>query len=889
MASEKDTNIYILGQVKKVKAKSFEKLSPEDFGVLSQGLKVFLSYAVKPITSFNLDPSFTEEKNPQEQVRLFHSGLIPLNVIDEIIAFLSKSPETKPEEKKRQEEKKEEDKEPESQAEEEEQKPKPSEKPETPKITPSPHKEVSTVSPLLDELVKRHQEVLADKLEEDSKHSVANAVLRARKTWEAKNKIDTILKNRTEIEKEEEDRLFVEIVDPKSESRESIYRNVSSVARQAVIAQAANLSLGISSSQIEKAVEDLTYLGISGAVDMTNFHDLNVVSQLAFRNQGIDITSPVNNVDNVVQAWQQASEIEPYSNKIDDLEKEISSADESSQQYFKTSTKTFQTRLKQNNLDLDDDLRAAEIETENVQKALEKAIAYTTEKKTDVTEKQSAELEKVLRLSDSTLQINPEGTGARVVAVLQTTNASNRNISPEVVRLYSVGLTPDKLAKIENLAKEKPDSELGKYYRENNDVFDKVRFQIGKLHKSELGKQIQDGIKPVSGISAQVTGIYNKMSPATQTATKLIFNPRGTIYAWANKKIGEHIGKTLVKNAGSATVQKIGNFILNEGLQKGVSSFAKATAEKLALEVAKKVGIAVVGDSLVGTVALALGIPTGGASILIGIVIIIATEVVKATFGKVKKGLDSVWRQLGWGDEFKARDMAAPVVALGGIAATAAALSFARFIAIRRATQIAIISAAGIIIFATAITTFYVAFAYLVAPILSTLVQLDSLEKVDYSEYQIASSSSDCGWPTGGHYMVQSGPGGGTHSLSNLQAIDIFSPGSIGGTPTISSTDGTVSLAGSYSNYGDTIIIDTTNSAGSFKAIYAHMASMSVSPGQKVQQGQKIGTVGSTSLFPNPHIHFELKGIPYNKCPAGGRPIPEKCVGFVACGSVYTN
>ena len=46
---------------------------------------------------------------------------------------------------------------------------------------------------------------------------------------------------------------------------------------------------------------------------------------------------------------------------------------------------------------------------------------------------------------------------------------------------------------------------------------------------------------------------------------------------------------------------------------------------------------------------------------------------------------------------------------------------------------------------------------------------------------------------------------------------------------------------------------------GTYSTIYAHMAHTTVSVGDYVQQGQKIGIVGSTGWSTGPHLHFEFR------------------------------
>ena len=91
-------------------------------------------------------------------------------------------------------------------------------------------------------------------------------------------------------------------------------------------------------------------------------------------------------------------------------------------------------------------------------------------------------------------------------------------------------------------------------------------------------------------------------------------------------------------------------------------------------------------------------------------------------------------------------------------------------------------------------------------------------------------------------------------------AIDMAAPL---GTTVKSAMDGRVSLVGLNSVYGKYIILSHSNG---FQTMYAHLSATSVKQGERVEQGAKIGEVGSTGYSTGPHLHFALfkNGRPVN-------------------------
>ncbi|MDR2019669.1 MAG: M23 family metallopeptidase [Treponema sp.] len=75
------------------------------------------------------------------------------------------------------------------------------------------------------------------------------------------------------------------------------------------------------------------------------------------------------------------------------------------------------------------------------------------------------------------------------------------------------------------------------------------------------------------------------------------------------------------------------------------------------------------------------------------------------------------------------------------------------------------------------------------------------------------------------------------------------------GTPIKAAMDGRVSMVGVNSVYGKYIILTHSNG---YQTLYGHMSVTSVRQGAYVNQGAKIGEVGSTGYSTGPHLHFAV-------------------------------
>ncbi|WP_208559568.1 peptidoglycan DD-metalloendopeptidase family protein [Marinilactibacillus kalidii] len=99
-------------------------------------------------------------------------------------------------------------------------------------------------------------------------------------------------------------------------------------------------------------------------------------------------------------------------------------------------------------------------------------------------------------------------------------------------------------------------------------------------------------------------------------------------------------------------------------------------------------------------------------------------------------------------------------------------------------------------------------------------------------------------------FGVRKHPVTGRQTMHN--GIDIAGSGAI-----IAAASGTVTISSYSSSYGYYIKI---NHGNGYETLYAHLQpNLLVSSGQTVQQGQRIGTMGTTGVSTGVHLHFEVR------------------------------
>jgi murein DD-endopeptidase MepM/ murein hydrolase activator NlpD len=80
------------------------------------------------------------------------------------------------------------------------------------------------------------------------------------------------------------------------------------------------------------------------------------------------------------------------------------------------------------------------------------------------------------------------------------------------------------------------------------------------------------------------------------------------------------------------------------------------------------------------------------------------------------------------------------------------------------------------------------------------------------------------------------------------------------GAPVLSAAGGEVIVArqsGYNGGYGKYVVVRHSNGT---QTLYAHLLSVTVSPGDVLMRGQQVGTLGNTGRSTGPHLHFEIRG-----------------------------
>jgi murein DD-endopeptidase MepM/ murein hydrolase activator NlpD len=110
-------------------------------------------------------------------------------------------------------------------------------------------------------------------------------------------------------------------------------------------------------------------------------------------------------------------------------------------------------------------------------------------------------------------------------------------------------------------------------------------------------------------------------------------------------------------------------------------------------------------------------------------------------------------------------------------------------------------------------------------------------------------SASGWVWPANGPVTSEFGRRWGRIH----EGIDIGGPT---GSAIFAARTGTVTYTGRMGGYGLMTLVDH---GGGIVTAYAHQSRIEVSSGQRVEAGQRIGSIGCTGSCTGPHLHFEVR------------------------------
>ncbi len=115
----------------------------------------------------------------------------------------------------------------------------------------------------------------------------------------------------------------------------------------------------------------------------------------------------------------------------------------------------------------------------------------------------------------------------------------------------------------------------------------------------------------------------------------------------------------------------------------------------------------------------------------------------------------------------------------------------------------------------------------------------------------------NAGKSTAGYFKRPVAGGRRSQGIHGNNGIDIAAPL---GTPILAAADGVVIVSkstGWNGGYGGMLVVKHSNGT---QTLYAHMIANLVGVGQRVNQGQQIGKMGSTGRSTGVHLHFEVRG-----------------------------
>jgi murein DD-endopeptidase MepM/ murein hydrolase activator NlpD len=460
------------------------------------------------------------------------------------------------------------------------------------------------------------------------------------------------------------------------------------------------------------------------------------------------------------------------------------------------------------------------------------AIAISGTLVTQVSNQQLNELIPAINQIDPTVLRLPTQPGEQAAEVLNEITPANPKLSSKTVKLKALGLDSKQWTNIYKNAKiQKMVSPQQAYSTQQ---------QLKSLDNSQLGKEITQPLGKASrGFQNLTNKLSGKLPKGFTKSLNFVLHPVQSAKGWLGKKAGQYIGKKIYKAFAKKITNKTARLVARTLLKEGVKTGAKTLIKlglKGGLQLAAQAANAIPGLGII----LAIGIEVG-------------SFVLKKTVGAIQSVAQSVF-----GEKIKARDfLALPIAA---VATTGAILGGLGAVTVAAAS-----SAVGVVAASIAAGVFLYITAFTVAPLISTIAQLESQPGVNYvitSPTGPIPPGCPSGWPTTSGRITQGPKTSSSHY--GVEAIDI----GVGfGTPIFSTHPGKAIAVGSSGPYGNYVDVYGVCQGVAFVTRYAHMPSVPFYGERVVAAGDQIGVVDSTGKKANGqssstgnHLHYEIRG-----------------------------
>lgn len=456
----------------------------------------------------------------------------------------------------------------------------------------------------------------------------------------------------------------------------------------------------------------------------------------------------------------------------------------------------------------------------------------------------------------------PTQNGAKVIQIIKKTDPNNGVLHSTTAELVSRVGSVDRLIAH---ARANPNSQLGKMLKEEPQFFDDVNRQAQHLQKNPLFKDINESFsKPFAAFQNATNWVTSKLPDGIAKPLNVVLHPVQALQNWVGNRIGEkiaqEIGRVIVEKIGSEAVKKVVETLVTEGLKKGLTTLALEVGTALGLDLA--------------AAATGIGLPVAAVMLIVQAAIAAAMFLAQAVFSNSKD-----WAETAVGG----------VVSVGAgiaglISGTAGLLGVA---------TVATTSAASTVVISTIIVIFLYLTSFTIAPILSTLAQLESGVN-DSTRFGTIGTGRDALLPPGPlpdscpqgspqrGYGVNQGPRVGSHTsgwgisiagvgfISEGEAIDYNTPMN---TPVYATHDGEAYYFEAGDNqpdgYGNYVAIigscenPSTGQKIRFLTTYAHLNAGNISRGgpTSVKIGDLIGMTDNSGRSTGPHLHYEIFGL----------------------------